>query len=318
MLLATLLLLLSLGLLVHAAGHFIRAAESIGLRFGLSPFVLGVSIVAIGTSLPELVSAVAAVLQGVSEIATGTAVGSNVTNVLLILGVAAVLGGGFRVDHELVRVDLPFLFGSALAFWMVASDGTVARFEGVACAAVAILYTVYAASGEKESPETTVAVAGEGTLEGIHPPEGAARSWAVLAAAIVGIQLGAYLTVRFATELAASLGVGNEVIAATVVAIGTSLPELVVCLRAALQGSPEIAVGNVIGSNVFNSVGVIGLSAIVGPLSVPAGVLAFALPAMVGVTVLAFFVLQAREMTRWDGWLLLGVYGVFLLQLPRF
>ncbi len=315
-LLPAIVLVVSLGLLVVAAGAFIRSAEAVGLRFGLSPFVLGITVVAFGTSFPELVSGVASVLQGASEVAVATVVGSNVTNILLILGVAAGLGNGLKVDHELVRVDLPFLFGSALLLWVFGYDGRVGSLEGVVGLCALGAYILYAAS-TPEAPTTTVGRSAAGIAPKVPAdarPAVSVRTWLVFAGSAVLTQLGAYYTVESAVQLSTLLSVGSEVIAATAIAFGTSLPELVVSARAALDGKPEIAAGNVIGSNIFNALGVVGVSALFGPLTVPESIANFAMPAMVGVTVLAFFVLQEREVTRWDAWLLLVFYVAFMLQ----
>lgn len=310
-------LLVSLAVLIQAAGAFIRSAEVIGLRFGLSPFVLGITVVAIGTSFPELVSSVVAVLQGVSEVAAGTVVGSNVTNLLLILGVSAALGNGLTVDHELVRVDLPFLFGSALMFWFFAFDGRVTLLEGVVGLVALVVYLLYAASSPEDPATTVGASAAEIAPRASEPARAPVplRTWLVLVGSAALTQAGAWFTVESANQLSQLLSVGREVIATTVVALGTSLPELVVSARSARAGKPEVAVGNIIGSNVFNVLGVVGVSALFGAVTVPASTVGFALPAMVGVTVLAFFVLQEREVTRWDAWLLLVLYAAFLLQI---
>jgi cation:H+ antiporter len=311
-------LAVSLAALVWAAGIFIRAAERIGLAFGLPPFLIGVSLIALGTSLPELVSGVTAVVNGASEIAVGTAVGSNVTNILMILGISALLGGGLTVDHELVSVDLPYLFGSALLLWMFGADGSIGWLEGLISLAALAAYLVYAASTPEE-PGTTVAAAAAETVPAA-PPEAArlpARVWVELVLSAAVTQAAAWFTVESVVRLSEALAVGTAVIATTAVALGTSLPELVVSARSAREGRPELAVGNVVGSNVFNALGVVGVSALFGRLSVPPEMVTFTLPAMVGTTVLAFFVLQEREMTRWDGWLLLAVYAGFLVQVVR-
>jgi cation:H+ antiporter len=307
----------SLAVLVWAAGIFVGAAERIGLRFGLSPFLVGVTLIGLGTSLPELVSSVASVWAGASEIAVGTVVGSNITNILLILGVSAFLGGGLTVDYELIRVDLPFLFGSALMLWMFGYDGSIGPIEGLICLGALSGYLIYAASSP-ESPGTAVAAAAaEAAPSAPAPGRIPARVWLALVGSAALTQVGAHFTVESVVELSKSIRIGADVIATTAVAFGTSLPELVVSARSARSGKPEMAVGNVIGSNVFNALGVIGISSLFGSLTVPPDLAGFMLPAMVGTTVLAFFVLQEREMTRWDAWLLLTLYGGFLLQAFR-
>jgi cation:H+ antiporter len=303
----------SLAALLKAADVFIVAAEKLGLRFGLPRFIIGVTIVAIGTSLPELVAAVASVWLGASEVAIGTAVGSNITNLLLILGVAAVVGGGLKVAYELVSVDLPYLFGSALLLTLFAYDGSVDALEGLLSLLGLAAYLVYTAQTTGRSG-TVGAIAAESVPK---VSASGASTWLRLAASAVVLQVSAHFTVEATVRLSGLLGVGSELLAASGVALGTSLPELFVSLRAARAGQPEIAVGNVIGSNLFNALGVVGVAALFGAVAAPAVIVSYALPCMVAVTILGFFVLQEREMTPWDGWLLLVLYAGFNLELFR-
>jgi cation:H+ antiporter len=300
-------LLVSLLLLLKASDWFTTAAERIGYGFGLPGFLVGVTIVAVGTSLPELVSSVLAVLRGAPEFVAGNVVGSNITNLLLILGLAAILGGHFRVRYELINVDLPFLAGSAFFLALVLWSGTVSRAEGFLSLCGFGLYLWYALArrpppaGEPDERELELAR---------HPRW--LRSSLVLVACAGLIYVGADWTVRSVVEISGLLGIGAEVIAASAVALGTSLPEVAVTIAAARRGQPELAVGNVLGSNVFNSFAVIGASALVGPLAVPASLLAFALPLMVLATLLGFFMIMEKEMTKWEGWLSLLFYVFFL------
>lgn len=305
-------LLLALFALVRGADIFMLAAEALGLAYGLSPFIIGVTIVAMGTSFPELMSGIAAVWSGASEIASATAIGSNITNILLVLGTAALIGRGLRVDYELVRVDLPFLFGSALLLTLFASDGAIGRWEALLSLVALGVYLAYAA-GEPDRPQTTVSAAAaefEGPESGLG-----ARVWLSLLLGAGLVQAGAIFTVDAVIRLSELVGFGNEILAASVIAGATSLPELSVTVRAARAGKPEIAVGNVIGSNIFNALGVVGASALFGSVAVPAAMLSFGLPSMLAATVLCFFVLQEREMTRWDGWLLLILYVAYTSHL---
>lgn len=300
-------LLVSLVVLLKASDWFTHAAERLGLAFGMPRFLVGVTIVALGTSLPELVSSILAVLRGNSEIVAGNVVGSNVANLLLILGLAAIVGGRLRVYHDLVRVDLPFLAGSAFFLALVLWSGDVSRAEGVLCVAGLVLYLWYAlvskppVDGEIEVLDHEIAAAPRRL-----------RACLILIGAGGLIYLGAAYTVEAVVELSILAGIGAEIIAATAVALGTSLPEVSVTLAAARRGQPEIAVGNVLGSNVFNVFGVVGISALVGPLAVPQSILGFALPVMVVATLLAFFMIMEKEMTRWEGWLAILFYVYFL------
>ena len=270
-------------------------------------FLVGVTIVSIGTSMPELVASVLAVLRGSSEIVAGNVVGSNVTNLLLVLGLAAIIGGRLRIEYDLVKVDLPFLVGSAFFLALVLWSGGVSRSEGVLSLCGLGLYVWYALTGkapiERELDGRESAIAAEPRW---------LRSTLVLIGAAGLIYLGADWTVEAVVRISGLVGIGAEVIAASAVALGTSLPEVAVTVAAARRGRPEVAVGNVLGSNVFNAFAVVGASALVGPLVVPQSILNFGLPVMIIATLLAFSMIMEKEMTKWEGWLSLLFYVYFL------
>jgi cation:H+ antiporter len=299
------ILIVSLAALIKASDWFTNAAERLGLALGMPPFLVGVTVVAVGTSLPELTSSVLAVVEGASEIVAGNVVGSNIANLLLVLGLAAVIDGHIRVKFELVHVDLPFLAGSALFLALVLWDGRVGPLEAVLSLAGLGIYLWYALCGRPPAADGAVP-----ELPAARPSW--LRSGLIMAASGGLIYLGADYTVLAAVEIAARIGMGPELIAASVIALGTSLPELAVTLTAARRGRTELAVGNVLGSNVFNSFAVIGVSGLVGPLAVPASITGFALPVMLIATLLAFFMIMEKEMTKWEGWLLILFYVYFI------
>jgi cation:H+ antiporter len=267
-------------------------------------FLVGVTVVAVGTSLPELMSSVLAVVEGAPEMVSGNVVGSNIANLLLVLGLAAVIDGHIRLKFELVNVDLPFLAGSAFLLALVLWDGRVSVPEALLSLAALGIYLWYAACGRQPTE-------GEVTEKPRERPAWV-RIGLVLVGSAVLIYFGADYTVLAAVEIAGHLGMGPELIAATVIALGTSLPEVAVTLTAARRGQTELAVGNVLGSNVFNSFAVIGVAGLVGPLPVPDSIIDFALPVMVIATVLTFFTIMEKEMTKWEGWLMILFYVYFI------
>jgi cation:H+ antiporter len=267
-------------------------------------FLVGVTVVAVGTSLPELMSSVLAVVEGAPEMVSGNVVGSNIANLLLVLGLAAVVDGHIRLKFELVHVDLPFLAGSAFLLALVLWDGRVSVPEALLSLAALGIYLWYAACGRQPTE-------GEVTEKPRERPAWV-RIGLVLVGSAVLIYFGADYTVLAAVEIAGHLGMGPELIAATVIALGTSLPEVAVTLTAARRGQTELAVGNVLGSNVFNSFAVIGVAGLVGPLPVPDSIIDFALPVMVIATVLTFFTIMEKEMTKWEGWLMILFYVYFI------
>lgn len=299
-------LIVGLGVLVKAADWFTAAADQLGRSFGLSPFVVGITIMAIGTSLPELVSSVLAVLRGAPEIVAGNVVGSNITNLMLIMGITGVTVGHLRMTHEVVHVDLPFLAGSAFLLAAILWNGEVSLGEGLLSLIGLALYLHYALKNQRVPKDERDDRHEDGRRIGRVRP-----SLVVLATAVL-IWLGAELTVAAVVELSAILAIGTEVIAASAVALGTSLPEVMVAIAASRMGKGELAIGNVLGSNVFNAFAVIGVSALFGTLVVPASILDFALPLMVAATVLIVFMVMEKELTLWEGWLLLLFYVYYL------
>ncbi len=305
-----LIFIVSLAVLVKAADYFTDSAEAIGSFFGLPSFIVGVTIVALGTSLPELISSVIAVLGGSSEIAVGNIIGSNITNIFLILGVTAVVAKKLKIDHELISVDLPLFVGSTFLVAMMMIDGRVTIFEGILCLAGLLVYLLY-----------TITSSNEDVKEKSHKKKKVVKRKLnkkhifILLVSMVFIYFGARYTVESVVILSGMLGISKAIIAASAVALGTSLPELVVSIRAALKGKAEIAVGNVLGSNIFNLFGVLGVSALVGSVVVSKDILIFGLPMMVIATLLYLFITQDRKITRWEGGLLIIFYVFYIGKL---
>ena len=300
------MLIVSLAALIKASDWFTAAAERVGLALGMPAFVVGMTIVAVGTSLPELVASILAVLRGASEYVAGNVVGSNIANLLLVLGLAAIVDGHLRVRFELVHVDLPFLAGSAFFLALVLWDGQVGRIEALLCLTGLAIYGWYVLSAKPS-------VLTEPVSEEEQAPRPAwPRTGLVLLGSAGLIYVGADYTVRSVVEIAQLVGIGAELIAASAVALGTSLPEVAVTVAAARRGQPEMAVGNVLGSNVLNSFAVVGISGLFGRLTVPDSLLDFAVPVMLIATILAFFMIMEKEMTKWEGWLMILFYVYFI------
>ena len=333
------LFVVSLAVLLKASDAFTSSMERIGLGLGVSPFVVGATVVAAGTSLPELASSVFAVLAGEPGIVAGNVVGSNVANVFLVLGTVSVVGGGIVVDREVMRVDLPLLSVSAVFLLIAAWDGVVVWYEGVLGLVGLVTYVEFSVSNPGRLRGPVQSVLGDqlaGLSSGGSDPVDAAapesadlgdaadrvevdgRTVVVAVASLAFVVLGANYLVEAILALAAVTSVGTEFVAITAVAVGTSLPEIAVSVAAIRQGSVDIAVGNVLGSNVFNAFAVMGVPSLLGPLSVPPSVREFALPVMVVATVLYLFIAQDREITRYDGVALLLLYAIFLVNLFSF
>ena len=306
-------LVLSLALLMRGADHFTSAAETVGRAAGLSSFVVGVVIVAFGTSLPELVASILAVVRDASEIVMGNVLGSNIANLGLVLGLGAMVAGRLQIHRQVGNVDLPLLAAATLLATLMALDGRVVRLEAALLVAALAVY-VRVSLWDYGDPALPVP---DG--EGARPPAPqVARAVFVLVVSGAVIWLGAEGTVRSVVEIAALFAVATETIAVTAVAIGTSLPEVAVTLFAARRGRLEMAAGNIIGSNVFNLLAVAGVAGLVGPLVVPTSLVVLALPTMAGITFVAMLMLATRDVSRWEGAFLLVTYAWFLLAVTGF
>jgi cation:H+ antiporter len=301
--------IISLCVLIKASGVFTDSAEVIGLFFGLSPFIIGVTIVAFGTSMPEIITSVLAVLRGSSEIVVGNAIGSNIANIFLVFGIAAILAKKINITHDLIKVDLPFLVGSAFLLAASIWDGSFSRIEGVLCLAAMVIYLLYTVSTEDKHKDADLEEKLKGKAGTRETPW---KAWLILLASGFFIYLGAHFTIESIIQLSTMLKIGKEVIAVSAVAFGTSLPELVVTISAIKKGKPELAVGNILGSNIFNALVVMGLPALLGALVIPHSIIILGLPMMLMATILFVFLTQDKEVSHWEGWLLVLLYVFFI------
>lgn len=256
-----------LALLVGAAHFLVRGAASLALRLGLSPLVVGLTVVAFGTSAPELVVSVRAALDGAGGIAVGNVVGSNIANIGLILGAAALVRP-FLTDASVLRRDLPVLLGATGLGVGILLDRVVGRGEGALLLVALAAYLAWSLHEARRASRDRLRVPAVGEL----PDATAGPVWRDVAAVglgLVGLVVGADWFLSGAVGLAEAAGVPNAVIGLTVVALGTSLPELATSVVAAVRGESEIAVGNVVGSNLFNVLGILGVAALVRPIVAP-------------------------------------------------
>jgi cation:H+ antiporter len=225
-----------------------------------------------------------------------------------VLGVVAIVGGRLKITHELIHVDLPLLVGSAFLLAMTIWDRVFSLPEAILCLAGYSLYTLYTLNLERTHEHPTLKKEQE-------KKELKQRTLIILVVSAFFIYLGAKYTVESIIKLSEFLSIGKEVIAASAVALGTSLPELMVSATAAKAGKPELAIGNVLGSNIFNAFAVMGISAMFGPLVIPASITGFALPLMLGATLLYVFITQDRQITKWEGGLLIIFYVFYVGKL---
>ncbi len=311
-------LLGGLALLVVGAEALVRGASKIAAAFGVSPLMIGLTVVAFGTSSPELAVGVQAALAGNGDIALGNVIGSNIFNILVIIGLSAVIIP-LVVHQQLVRWDVPLVIGLSVLVLFMGLDGQLGRIEGALLFIGLIAYVVFQIwQGRREPQDVQEEYAqeyGDGRAK-------TARQWALNVILLIGglgmLVLGADWLVNSASAIARSLGVSELVIGLTIVAAGTSAPEVATSAMAAVRGERDIAVGNAVGSNVFNILGVLGLTAVLAPngIAVPASALRFDIPVMIAVAVAAlpiFF--TGYTIARWEGALFLALYGGYVLFL---
>ncbi len=308
-----LLSLLSMGggliVLTGGAEFLVRGATSLARRIGLSALVIGLTVVSVGTSLPELVVSLDAAFTGSSSVALGNVVGSNISNIGLILGVAALVSP-LRVETKIVRLDVPLLVLVSLFLVAVTLDEWLGRLEGVVLTAGIVAYLVYNVQAAKQT--SLRSKAGEDVLASVHSVW---RDLCFLVLGIGGLIVGAHFLVEGAVQIARSLGVRRIVIGLTIVALGTSLPELATSLVAARHGEGDIAIGNVVGSCIFNVLGILGVTAAIHPFSTASlGVVEMAF--MVGAALAVLPLLRSGfTLGRWEGGLLLLGYVGYLAYL---
>ena len=250
----TIFFLLGMAALFLGGELLVRGATDVARHYRLSPMIIGLTIVGFGTSSPELLVSVQAALAGQPDIALGSALGSNVSNILLILGVSALIAP-LIIPFRQMKGDLAFMLGASLLIWWMLRDGQVSRLDGlillIGLAAFLIL-AFRAGDDSAAAPE--------------RPRHSALIGWGMTGAGLLALVFGAQLLVSSATDIARAFGVSEAVIGLTIVAVGTSLPELATSLIAALRKQTEIAVGNIVGSNIFNILGILGLTAVITPI----------------------------------------------------
>ncbi len=306
--------IVSLLILVKGADWLILGAERIGLAAGLPPFVIGITIVGIGTSLPELISSLVAINQGVNEVVVANAVGSNIANILLVVGFSAVVGKGLSVSKSLITSALPFLAFSAVLFLWIVFDGKVTFSESLV---VLVMYSVYILHALfRKDNFYTEEVAALAVKNKVNAKETITfKDYIMIILGSIALTVGAHYLIESIIAVSEIIKIGTGVIAITAVALGTSLPELLVSVKAALSNKSEVALGNIFGSNVFNSLALIGVPGLFGVLTIDDLTLSFGVPTMIVATILLIISSISKKIHIWEGLLYLSVYLFFIIKL---
>ena len=306
MLISVILLVVGFVLLVRGADTFVDGAAGVARRFNIPPIIIGTTLVAIGTSAPEAAISIAAAIAGSDGVSIGNVIGSNITNIFLILGITAVIAA-LPIQKNTKRYELPFvgvitLLLCLLGLWF----GEISRAAAILFLAMFVGFIIY-----------TIVMAK-------NPNEPAAPNYKkisifetiiMIVAGIAALIIGSNLAVDSAIDIATRIGVSERIIGLTLVALGTSLPELVVCVAAALKREYDMAVGNIVGSNIFNILFVLGLAAAIRPMPFDAAFLIDGLVALIAITMLMIFVAKNSRLSRVGGVLFLVAYVIYTVQL---
>ncbi len=327
-----LIFVLSLTLLVKSADWFVESAEKIGLALKISPFIIGVTIVAIGTSFPELASSIAAVLKGESQIVAANVIGSNIANIFLIVGLSAIVARILVVKRSLIDLDAPLLAGTTALFVLISLDKRISLSEGIFLIVAFLIYLLYTIAQRKgaEEPEMEKEKIVEVLPSRADRRERKIFGWfkkrerlgfkvfLFLILGIIGLIIGANYTIDSLIKLSEILKIPSSLVAIFALAVGTSLPELAVSLKAAAKKKYEIALGNVFGSNVFNVLLITGVPSLISPLSIDNLTFSVGLPFLVVATVLFVISGISKRVHIWEGSIYLLLYVLFLIKLFNF
>lgn len=319
--------IVSLIALVKGADWLLQSAEKIGLAFGISPFVIGVTIVGLGTSCPELISAIMAALRGVTEIVPASAVGSNIANILLVIGISAVVGRKLIIHKSLIDLDLPLLAISTVLFLGIAWDKQITFVEALLLLLAYSIYLLYSfLYREEETEEICEVLPARVERRKLQSqkiskkkvskrPKIYIKDFLILGTGIIFLMFGAKYLIDSVIELSKILGIGAGVISLAAVALGTSLPELLVSIKAALQKKSELALGNIFGSNVFNLLVVVGVPGLFRTLQIDEKTFSLGLPVLAVATFLFIISGISRRIHIWEGAMYLILYVFFIGKL---
>jgi cation:H+ antiporter len=322
MILQLLLFIVGFLMLYYGAGWLVKGSSSLARSMGLTPLVIGLTVVAFGTSAPELVVSVVSSIKGKSMIAVGNVIGSNICNIALVLGISALIHP-IRGDRSVFRRDIPIMLGVSLYLLLISLNSKIGRLEGASLLAGIVLYTgfnYYIAARETRHKMQDESIAFFHAAEGIEYIASRTRQVAWITAGIVAVVVGAEVLIDSAVSIMKTFGVSEKFIGLTVVALGTTLPEFATSAVAAMKKEMDISIGNLVGSNVFNILSVLGAAALVKPIPIPGGFVQSGLLVdylfMMFVSFLPWLMMRKTYMvSRRDGVVLILCYVGYILYL---
>lgn len=306
-------LFIGIAMLFSGGEALVKGSVGVATRLGLSPLLIGLTLVGFGTSTPELVASLQAALIGAPAIAIGNVVGSNIANILLILGLSAVIMP-IATTREAFRRDGTMLIGASLVLVAAVLSGAIGRLTGLAFLALLGGYTAYTYVSERRQPDASAVMHAAEATE-VAPRRLSLAACVLLAlGGIAGVVLGANLLIEAAIAIARTAGLSEAVIGLTLVAVGTSLPELATSIVAAIRRHGDVSFGNIIGSNIFNALGIAGTTAVVSPIAVPGEIVRLDIWVMMATTaLLVAFAVTGWRLSRWEGAILLALYLAYIL-----
>lgn len=314
----SIIFIISLFILIRGSNLFLEKAERFGLILGLPSFLIGVLVVGIGTSLPELASALSAVANQATEIVVSNATGSNITNILFVIGIVAIVGKRLNITKNLLDSELPFFVTSTVLFLGVVLDGQVEVVEAGLLFAMYVVYLIYLFTTDKDVDTLVIAQSKKVSKE---RPGKKKLDWNLLIpmlAGLAGVLAGAHFLITAAVELGELLEISPTIISLTAIAFGTSLPELTISLRALKKKKVDLAIGNIFGSSALNILLAVSLPGLITPLYISEETLKVGLPVLVAASFIFFVIGMARKIYRWEGLMFIIFYIFFIIKLLGF
>ena len=305
LIISILIFIASVLVLVKGADVFLGSAEKLGLAAGLSPFVVGVVIVGAGTSFPELISSLVAVLKDVPEIVVANAVGSNIANILLIIGVSSIFAKSIKSKTNLTDLELPIMAITSIIFLATVWDGNIKKVESFILLLTFLVFVTYSIFNEpSDKPKEPI--------KETNRPKISVKDIALLGLGLAGLVFGSKYLIESVIDISTVLNLAPAAVSVVAVALGTSLPELLVSIKAAMKGSTDVALGNVFGSNAFNILMVIGIPGLFSSLPVDAVTMTIAIPAFIAVTFIFIISCFSNAIHKWEGFMYLILYLIFI------
>jgi cation:H+ antiporter len=294
-----------MGVLIWGADLLIDQSERIALKFNIPEFIIGATLIALGTSLPEMAASIAASYNGQAQLAVANVIGSNVLNITLVLATVFLIARNINPNRDFFAKDSTWALVPVLVFILMIIDGVISRFDAMLLLLLMGAYLMFLLQDAKNMPEEDIVELEDGTF-----------SWSktipILLAGLVLVIMGAHFTIESASSIAKSFGISEWVIGIIMVSLGTSLPELTVSITAAMKGKVDMAIGNIIGSNMANTTVVLGAAALVNPLSIDASTYLFDIATMIVATLLLVFITANKLYNKSAGVSLIIILGLFL------